>query len=288
MSVLIYIEHTNGSVKKNVLEAASYAVAYAEKTGGSATGVVIGNISDDEINKVGSVGVSKVLKVDGHDYLNHQKVAAIVADVANAQGASTIVFAGSAEGKGAGPRLAIKLGAGIATEVVDTPSSTAPLVVKKKAFSGKGFANVELTNSKNVIVISTNSFGVHEKGGSTSIEGTSSGGNDDSLKHASFDRNTEGISLPDAELVVSAGRGLKGAENWVMIDELAGALGAATACSKPVADIGWRPHHEHVGQTGIAIRPNLYIAAGISGAIQHLAGVNGSKIIVVIKVISLL
>ncbi len=135
MSVLIYIEHTNGTVKKNVLEAASYAVAFAEKTGGTATGVVVGNVSDDEIKKVGNVGVSTVVKVDGHDYLNHQKVAAIVNDVASAQGASTVVFAGSVEGKGAGARLAIKMGAGIATEVVDVPTNTSPITVKKKAFS---------------------------------------------------------------------------------------------------------------------------------------------------------
>lgn len=283
MSVLIYIEHTNGTVKKNVLEAASYAVAFAEKTGSSATGVVIGNIRDEEINKVGNVGVSKVLKIEGHDYLNHQKVAAIVTDAANSQAASTVIFAGSAEGKGTGPRLAIKMGAGIITEVVDIPSSTSPITLKKKAFSGKGFANIELTKEKNVIVISTNSFGVNEKGGSTIVEVASSTGNDDSLNHQSFNRNNEGISLPDAELVVSAGRGLKGPENWGIIDELADALGAATACSKPVSDIGWRPHYEHVGQTGIAISPNLYIAIGISGAIQHLAGVSSSKTIVVIN-----
>lgn len=283
MSVLIYIEHTNGTVKKNVLEAASYAVAFAEKTGGTATGIVVGNVSDDEIKKVGSVGVSSVVKVDGHDYLNHQKVAAIVNDVASAQGASTVVFAGSVEGKGAGARLAIKMGAGIATEVVDVPTNTSPITVKKKAFSGKGFANVELTNAKNVIVISTNSYGVTEKSVDCSIQGGSAASNDDSLKHQSFDRNTEGIALPDAELVVSAGRGLKGPENWGMVEELAGTLGAATACSKPVSDIGWRGHHEHVGQTGIAISPNLYIAIGISGAIQHLAGVSSSKTIVVIN-----
>jgi len=283
MSVLIYIEHTNGTVKKNVLEAASYAVAFAEKIGSSANGVAIGDVSDDEIKKVGNSGISKVIKIGGQNYLNHQKVAAIINDVANSLNASTVIFPGSTEGKGAGARLAIKMGAGIATEVVDIPSSTSPITLKKKAFSGKGFANVELTKSKNVIVISTNSFGVTEKQVDCSIEASSASSNDESLKHVSFDRNTEGISLPDAELVVSAGRGLKGPENWGMIEELAGTLGAATACSKPVSDIGWRGHHEHVGQTGIAISPNLYIAVGISGAIQHLAGVSSSKTIVVIN-----
>ncbi len=283
MSVLVYIEHTNGKIKKNVLEAASYAVSYAEKIDSSVIGVAIGNVSDNEINKIGTVGISKVLKVGDHDYLNHQKVAAILAEIATEQGSSTFIFAGSSEGKGTGPRLAVKIGAGIVSEVIDTPSSTKPITIKKKAFSGKGFANVELINDKNVIVISTNSFGVHEKSNSTKIEEVSSKGNDDSLTHQSFERDTEGISLPDAELVVSAGRGLKGAENWGIIEDLAQVLGAATACSKPVSDIGWRGHHEHVGQTGIAISPNLYIAIGISGAIQHLAGVSSSKTIVVIN-----
>ena len=283
MSVLVYIEQINGIVKKNVLEAASYAVAFAEKTGSSASGIIIGNISNEELNKVGNTGISKILKIEGYDYLNHQKIAAIVSEVANTDHISTVIFAGSAEGKGAGSRLAIKIGAGIITEVVETPSSINPIILKKKAFSGKGFANIELTKGKNVIVISTNSFGVHTNAKEISVESFTSSKNDDSLKHKLFDRNTKGISLPDAELVVSAGRGLKGAENWGIINDLAESLGAATACSKPVSDIGWRPHHEHVGQTGIAVSPNLYIAIGISGAIQHLAGVSSSKTIVVIN-----
>ena len=284
MSVLIYLEHTNGIFKKNALEAASYGVAYAEKTGASAKGVVIGKITDDETKKVGSVGLEKVLKVDGHDYLNHQKISAILSDVAKNEDASTIIFCGSSEGKAAGSRLAIKINAGIITEVIELPSSNNPITLKKKAFSGKGFANIELVNNKNIIVVSTNSFGVHEKKGDCSIESINTSSDDNSLKHKSFDRDTEGISLPDAELVVSAGRGLKGSDNWGIIEDLANVLGAATACSKPVSDIGWRPHHEHVGQTGIAISPNLYIAIGISGAIQHLAGVSSSKTIVVINI----
>ena len=284
MSVLIYIEHTDGNIKKNALEAASYGIAYAEKTGVSAKGIVIGKIADEEIKKVGSVGLEKVVKVDGLDYLNHQKVSAILSDVAKNENASTIIFCGSSEGKASGSRLAIKINSGIITEVIELPSSNNPITLKKKAFSGKGFANIELTNDKNIIVVSTNSFGVHEKQVDCSIETISASSDDDSLKHKSFDRDTEGISLPDAELVVSAGRGLKGSENWGIIEDLANALGAATACSKPVSDIGWRPHHEHVGQTGIAISPNLYIAIGISGAIQHLAGVSSSKTIVVINI----
>ena len=284
MSVLVYIEHTNGIIKKNALEAASYAVAYAEKTNGSALGVTIGNVSESEIKKLGNVGLEKVFNVGGHDYLNHQKVAAIMADMAQKNNSSTYIFSGSSEGKGAGPRLAVKMGAGIVSEVIEVPSSTSPITLVKKAFSVKGYANIQLNHEKNVIVLSTNAFGVHEKSVDVHIENISSEGNDTSLTHQSFDRDTKGISLPDAELVVSAGRGLKGAENWGMIEELAETLGAATACSKPVSDIGWRGHHEHVGQTGIAISPNLYIAIGISGAIQHLAGVSSSKTIVVINI----
>jgi electron transfer flavoprotein alpha subunit len=283
MSVFVYIEHTNGKIKKNVLEAASYAVAYAAKIDSLVIGIAIGSVSNNEIEKLGSVGVTRVLKIAGYEYLNHQKVAAIIAHLGTEQKAHSFVFAGSAEGKGAGPRLAVKIDAGIISEVVDTPSSITPITVKKKAFSGKGFANVELINEKNVIIISTNSFGVHEKSSTLVIEDVTSSADDTSLNHQLFDRDTEGISLPDAELVVSAGRGLKGAENWGIIEDLAETLGAATACSKPVSDIGWRGHHEHVGQTGIAISLNLYIAIGISGAIQHLAGVSSSKTIVVIN-----
>lgn len=283
MSVIVYIEHTEGKVKKNVLEAVSFAVAYAAKIGTEAIGVAAGNVSDDEIKKVGTVGLSKILKADGYNYINHQKVAGLLAGASQKHSAKAIIFAGSTEGKSAAPRLAIKLNAGIATEVVDVPSSTSPITLKKKAFSGKGFANIELTKELNIVVISTNSFGVKEQNADCTIEPLVSNDNENALTHVAFDRNTAGISLPDAELVVSAGRGLKGPENWGMIEELATTLGAATACSKPVSDIGWRGHHEHVGQTGIAISPNLYIAIGISGAIQHLAGVSSSKTIVVIN-----
>ena len=284
MSILIYIEHTDGTIKKNALEAASYGVAYAEKIGASAKGIIVGKITEDEIKKMGSVGLEKVVKIDGHDYLNHQKISAILSDLAITENPSAIIFCGSTEGKASGARLAVKINAGIITEVIDLPSTNNPIILRKKVFSGKGFANIELANDKNIIVVSSNSFGVHEKKVECMIESKTASIDDNSLKHQSYDRNTEGVSLPDAELVVSAGRGLKGSENWGIIEDLANTLGAATACSKPVSDIGWRPHHEHVGQTGIAISPNLYIAIGISGAIQHLAGVSSSKTIVVINI----
>ena len=284
MSVLIYIEHTNGIIKKNTLEAVSYGVAFAEKMGIPAKGVAIGNLKEEEIKKVGSVGLKNVLKIDGHDYLNHQKVSAILSGLVLDNNIQTVVFCGSSEGKAAGSRLAVKINAGIITEVVNLPSSNNPITLKKKAFSGKGFANVEMLSDKNIIVISTNAYGINQNNVECSIETISTPNDDVTLKHKGFNRDTQGISLPDAELVVSAGRGLKGSENWGMIEDLAKSLGAATACSKPVSDIGWRPHHEHVGQTGIAISPNLYIAIGISGAIQHLAGVSSSKTIVVINI----
>jgi electron transfer flavoprotein alpha subunit len=283
MSVLVYIENTDGVVKKNVIEAVSYAVAYGAVVGQPVIGISIGSVGDDEIKKVGSAGLSKVIKIEGHDYLNHQISSAILADIANAQGTTTVIMSSSNQGKGTAPRLAAKLNAGIITEVIDTPNSSSPLVVKKKGFSSKAILDVVLNNDKNIITVAINSFGVKESATDCSIEMQTTSSTDDVLSHVSFEKDTSKISLTDAELVVSAGRGLKGAENWGMIDELAEALGAATACSKPVSDIGWRPHHEHVGQTGISISPNLYIAIGISGAIQHLAGVSSSKTIVVIN-----
>jgi len=283
MSVLVYIENTDGVVKKNVIEAVSYAVAYGTLVGQPVIGVSIGSVGDDEIKKVGSVGLSKVIKIEGHNYLNHQIASAILAEIANAQGTNTVIMSSSNQGKGTAPRLAVKLSAGIITEVINTPNSNSPLVVKKKGFSSKAILDIVLNNDKNIITVAINSFGVKESAADCSIETQTTCSNDDILSHVSFEKDTIKISLTDAELVVSAGRGLKGAENWGMIDELAEALGAATACSKPVSDIGWRPHHEHVGQTGIAISPNLYIAIGISGAIQHLAGVSSSKTIVVIN-----
>jgi len=283
MSVLVYIENTNGSVKKNIIEAVSYAIAYGAAIGKSVIGVSIGNVSNEELKKVGIAGLTKVLKVDGYEYNNHQITSNILADIANSQGSTAVIMSSSNQGKGAAPRLAVKLGAGIITDVIDAPASTNPIVVKRKGFSGKAILSVSLLNDKNVLTVSLNSFGIKESPVECSIESISSDKTDETISHVSFEKDTSKLSLTDAELVVSAGRGLKGAENWGMVDELAEALGAATACSKPVSDIGWRPHHEHVGQTGIAISPNLYIAIGISGAIQHLAGVSSSKTIVVIN-----
>jgi len=281
MSVLVFAENWEGSFKKSTYEAVSYASALAQSVGGSATAVVVGNVSADKLAELGKYGAAKVIQVDGE--ANHQGLASILAQ--SAAGAKYIVLNGTWKAKGAAPRLAVKLNASIATEVVELPSSTAPFVVKKKVFSGKAFAHVELNSDVKVIVLSTNSYGVKENAAAAAIEKSSAAATekDNSLQHVEYQKTAGKINLTEAELVVSAGRGMKDPSNWGMVEQLAEVLGAATACSKPVADIGWRPHHEHVGQTGIAVAPNLYIAIGISGAIQHLAGISSSKKIVVIN-----
>ncbi len=282
MSVLVFAENWDGSFKKSTYEAVSYASSLAAKVGGSATAVVIGNVSDT--NALGKYGATKALQFDG-DNMNHQGIASILAQAAQATGAKYIVFNGTWKAKGAAPRLAVKLNASIATEVVELPSSTTPFNVKKKVFSGKAFAHVEMAGDVKIIVLSTNAYGVHENAVSIAVEKGSGAATekDVSLQHVEYQKTAGKINLTEAELVVSAGRGMKDPGNWGMVEALAETLGAATACSKPVADIGWRPHHEHVGQTGIAVAPNLYIAIGISGAIQHLAGISSSKKIVVIN-----
>lgn len=279
MSVLVYIENTEGTLKKGTFEAVSYAAALAQGSGASLVGVSIGEISNDELNKVGIYGLSDVIKLNG-DKVNHQNAASQLSDITASKGATTIVLANSWQGKGIGPRLAVKTGAGLITEAVTLPSGN---TIKKKAFSGKAFVNVELTKEKNIIAVAANSFGLKENSCDVNISEDGTSSSDNSVQHVSYNRDTSKLSLTDAEIVVSAGRGLKGPENWGMIEDLATTLGAATACSKPVSDADWRPHHEHVGQTGITISPNLYFAIGISGAIQHLAGVSSSKKIVVIN-----
>jgi len=279
MSIIVYIENTEGKLKKGTLEATSYAAALGATNGQEVVGVSVGSISGEELQKVANHGVANVISVAG-EKINHQGAANALAEIANEKGATTVVLSNSWQGKGVGPRLAIKLGAGIATEVVDIPNGS---TVKKKAFSGKAFVNVELIKAKNILAVSPNSFGLKENAVALNVSESSANSSDTSLSHVSYNRDTTKLSLSDAEIVVSAGRGLKGPENWGMIEEMAEILGAATACSKPVSDADWRPHHEHVGQTGVTISPNLYFAIGISGAIQHLAGVSSSKKIVAIN-----
>ena len=285
MAVLVYTESWNGSFKKASFEAVSYAAQLANKLGTEAIALTIA--ATDNAAQLGNYGATNVLSIANESLatFNNQAYANAIVAAAEANGADTIVISNTNNGKAIAPIIAAKRNAGLITNVIELPSSTSPFTVKRKTFSSKAFANYSTTAAQKVISITPNAIGALEVGGSATSESfdytaTSS---DNRLSSVSVDRATGKVSLTEADFVVSAGRGLKGPENWGMIEELAGLLGAATACSKPVSDIGWRPHGEHVGQTGIAINPELYIAIGISGAIQHLAGVNASKNIVVIN-----
>jgi len=288
MSVLVYVEQVEGKFKKSVFEAVSYAKAIAAQTGTSLSAISIGSVAESELQELGKYGAEKVLNVTNDELKNfvNQAYAAVIAEAAQKESADVIVLSNSFSGKGLAPRIAVKLKAGLVDGATELPQTDGgKFLVKKTAFSGKAFAVTELTSAIKVIALNPNAFGVKESPVTPAIEAFSPAVQQTDLAAIVKEivRATNKVSLPDAELVVSAGRGLKGPENWGMIEELAGLLGAATACSKPVSDADWRPHSEHVGQTGIAISPNLYIAIGISGAIQHLAGVSSSKVIVVIN-----
>jgi electron transfer flavoprotein alpha subunit len=288
MPVLVYVEHANGTFKKSVFEAVSYAKAIAEQNNTSLTALSIGNVEETALKDLGKYGASKIFTVNNEQLKNfvNQAYASIIAEVATKEGASIVVLSNSFIGKGLAPRIAVKLKAGYVDGATELPTTDGgKFSVKKTAFSGKAFAITELISDNKVIALNPNAFGVKESEAEASIEvftPTDKAGDFNTIVKEII-RATDKISLPDAELVVSAGRGLKGPENWGMIEELASLLGAATACSKPVSDADWRPHSEHVGQTGITVSPNLYIAIGISGAIQHLAGISSSKVIVVIN-----
>ncbi|WP_256006410.1 electron transfer flavoprotein subunit alpha/FixB family protein [Pedobacter deserti] len=288
MSVLVYAEHVDGKFKKSVFEAVSYAKAIADDQNTQVTALSIGNVDENELKALGSYGASKVLRVSDqqlHSFVN-QAYASIISEAAKAENANVVILSNSFSGRGLAPRVAVKLKAGLVDGAIELPrTDNGKFLVKKNAFSGKAFATTELLSEIKVIALNPNAFGVRESAADVSIEDFEADvkATDLGTVVKEIIRATDKVSLPDAEIVVSGGRGLKGPENWGMIEELAGLLGAATACSKPVSDADWRPHSEHVGQTGIAISPNLYIAIGISGAIQHLAGVSSSKVIVVIN-----
>ncbi len=288
MSVLVYIESTQGKFKKSSFELASYACEVARMYGSELTALSIGNVAEDQLKELGKYGVKKVLNVSNDQLksFSNQAYAAVIAEAVKVVNAKLVLMGNTFSGKGLAPRVAVKLDAGLADAVIELPKIDGnTLSVKRVAFSGKAFAQVSLHSDKKVITLSPNAYKVVVDEQAIQIEAFNAQAkeSDFAVMVKEIVRASDKISLPDAELVVSAGRGLKGPENWGMIEELANLLGAATACSKPVSDAGWRPHSEHVGQTGIAIAPNLYIAIGISGAIQHLAGVSSSKVIVVIN-----
>jgi len=288
MSILVYVENIEGDFKKSAFEVISYAKAIADQTGDTVTAISIGQVSDQNLAKLGNYGASKILNVQS-EQLKHfvnKAYGSIIAEAAKAEQASLIVLSNSFSGKGLAPRIATKLNAALADGAIELPIIEGDTYkLKKSAFSSKAFATEELATEVKVIAVNPNAFEVKETGGTATIEVFNPSLNQDdfSVIVKEIVRTTNKISLPEAEIVVSAGRGMKGPENWALIEELANVLGAATACSKPVSDAGWRPHSEHVGQTGIVVSPNLYIAIGISGAIQHLAGVSASKTIVVIN-----
>jgi electron transfer flavoprotein alpha subunit len=289
MSVLVYIETGKGKVKKASLEATNYAAHIAGQLGTTATAIAF-NAEGSHLEEVGKAGAKKILNVKGDQYKTFDPVylAAALEQAAKAEGTKVIITSFDVTGKALAPRLAGKLKAGLVAGAVDFPTVNGnSLEVKKNVFSGKATAVYAINTDVKIISLMPNTFPVKLGENSASVSDFAvdlSGVNSRIVVKETKSTDTAGmIPLPEAELVVSAGRGLKGPENWQIVEDLAKAIGATTACSRPVADMHWRPHHEHVGQTGIAIRPNLYIAIGISGAIQHLAGVNGSKTIVVIN-----
>ncbi|MBG42662.1 MAG: electron transfer flavoprotein subunit alpha [Aequorivita sp.] len=284
MSVLVYTESEEGKIKKIALEAVSYAKGIADQMGTSVTAVTI---NTNDASELGKYGASKVLQVsnDKLNKFNGEAYADVIGQAAKNEGAQVIVLTSSANSKFLAPTLAVNLDAGYVANVTALPESTSPLKVKHSVFTNKAFATTEIKTDIKIIGLGKNSYGLKEDETSASTEAFSPNldAHDFDMEIVSVDKATDKVTIADAEIVVSGGRGLKGPENWGMVEELAQTLGAATACSKPVSDMGWRPHSEHVGQTGKPVASNLYIAIGISGAIQHLAGINASKVKVVIN-----
>jgi electron transfer flavoprotein alpha subunit len=276
----IYAENSEGIFKKSVLEAASYA---SKIENGPVTAICVGKPNDGEADKLAKYGVNKLIVIEGLDFFDAQLYANAVTKTIENSGIKTLVIANTYEAKSIAPRIAVGMNASLATNVIAYPDMGNGFMVKRGVFSGKGFAYVKLEKANKIVAITPNSTDLIENNQSISIENTTTEQVNASTQILSTSKSAGKIPLTEAEVVVSAGRGMKGPENWVMVEELADLLGAATACSKPVSDMGWRPHNEHVGQTGITIKPNLYIAIGISGAIQHLAGVSSSKVIVAIN-----
>lgn len=282
MSVLVFIDQADGHIKKTSFEAASYGGKIAEMMQTHAEAIIIGDVKDD-LPSLGNYGISKVYTVSGIDILDSQVFTNIVAQAVEKTGADVIVFSNNTAGKAIAPRVCARLKAGLVSGAVALPETSNGFVVRKTVFSGKAFADIEIKTTKKIIALNPNSYHITQKSGVAEVVSFEATIEQPKISVTAVDKVTGEVPLGEASIVVSGGRGLKGPENWGMITELASLLGAATACSRPVADVHWRPHHEHVGQTGLAIAPDLYFAVGISGAIQHLAGVNRSKTIVVIN-----
>lgn len=280
MSVLVYIESENGSFKKAALEVASYGKAMANALNSSLSAVVF---NADDVSTLSNYGVDKVVSVKITEDYNAETYADILKQAVEREQSKVVVLSSSADCKYLAPLLSFGLDAGYVPNVVDLPESTAPFQVKRSVFTNKAFSKTEISTEIKIIGLSNNAFGLVEQAVSSTVEVFSPEIIPSKVVVKGIDKATDKVSIADADIVVSAGRGLKGPENWNLVEDLATVLGAATACSKPVSDLGWRPHSEHVGQTGKPVASNLYIAIGISGAIQHLAGVSSSKVKVVIN-----
>ena len=284
MSVLVFADSAEGKFKKSAFEVVSFGKKVAEQLGSN---LVVLTINANKNEELYVYGAEKVIAVanDSLTIFNAKAYASVINQVVAAQDSSVVILDSSIDGLFVAPMVAVALNAGYASNVVALPSATNPFTVKRKAFSSKAFSNTVISSDKKVIGVAKNAYGIHENpvSGTTESFDASISDVDLSVKSVKIEKISGKVTIADADIVVSAGRGLKGPENWGMIEELANVLGAATACSKPVSDLGWRPHGEHVGQTGKPVASNLYIAIGISGAIQHLAGINASKVKVVIN-----
>lgn len=287
MSILVYTENWDGKFKKFSFELVSYAAALAKEAGSTVTALSIGKVSDDELKKLSIYGAQKVLSIvdDRFNALDNKALSKAVVAAAQAEGSKIIVLAHNNLGKALAPRVAVRLNAGLETGVVALPVSFDPFVIKKKVFTGKAVAEVQINGDVKVMTLAQNSFELVEANTAETIEAFDPqvADADFSIKVKETNKVTGKVLLTDAETVVSGGRGMKSADNWGGLEELADLLGAGMACSRPVSDEGWRSHSEHVGQTGKMIAPNLYFAFGISGAIQHLGGVSSSKVIVAVN-----
>lgn len=284
MSVIVYIDHPDGKIKKNILEAACYGGQLAKMLNTEAIGLVLGSTNED-LKLLGSYGINKILHVDDplFDQIDVASHANAIKAFVEKTDASCIIFSNNTTGKAIAPFLSAKLKAGLVSAAAGLPDLQNGFVVKKNVFSGKAFAKVNIKTPIKIIALNPNAIALQKNEVPATIEKINIEHLASKTETLSVQKTSGKVPLGEAEKVVSGGRGLKGPEHWGMVEELANQLDAATACSRPVADEHWRPHHEHVGQTGLAISPNLYIAIGISGAIQHLAGVNRSKVIVVIN-----
>jgi electron transfer flavoprotein alpha subunit len=287
MSVLVLIEIDNGAIRKTSQEAIVYGAAVAKQLGTSTTVLSIGTINEGTLSAAGSLGATKIIHATDSrlDQENSQAYATVLAQVATQENSKVIILAKSGLGDAVAARTAAKLKAAVVSGVTELPDTTDGFKVTRAIYTGKAFATVSVTSDIKILAIRKNTIEISETGAPVAVTPISPVLNDTDFvaKVTEVEKTSTELSLTDADIIVSGGRGMKGPENWKPLEDLAAALGAATGCSKPVSDLDWRPHHEHIGQTGIKVAPNLYIACGISGAIQHLAGVNASKCIVVIN-----